>query len=116
MEITFLFIHIFLIATYLLTPLLAFLVVLVIVLGQVVGRIENWSKFNAFYWSFITALTVGYGDLRPSRHSTKLLSILIATLGIMFTGVIVGITVAAASNALNSVVDVKAVIRESISK
>lgn len=76
-------------------PLLGFFTLIIILLGQWVGRIENWSKFDAFYWSFITACTVGFGDIRPQKIFAKVLAILIAFIGIMYTGMIVSITVTA---------------------
>ena len=85
-------------------PLLAFLLLLIIGLGQWAGHIEKWEKFTALYWSFITALTIGYGDIRPDKKSTRILSVIIGMLGIMFTGIIVAITIAATTKALKTVV------------
>ena len=79
----------------LVAPFLAGFLVVIIGLGQWVGRREGWSRFDAFYWSMITALTVGYGDLRPSHKSTKFMAILVAIVGIMFSGVFVAATVTA---------------------
>jgi len=104
MKFTLDFLEIFGQAVVFVSPLLAFFCLVVLMLGQVVGRIEGWSKFNALYWAFITAFTVGYGDLRPSQKTSKVLSIVIALLGIMFTGIIVAVTVAAATTAFNNTV------------
>ncbi len=104
MEFTFLVLHQFFLGIYLTMPLLILLLLLVIALGQWVGRIEHWDKFTALYWSFITALTIGYGDIRPMEKSTRALSILIGMLGIMFTGIIVAITIAATRKALETVI------------
>ena len=103
MEFTFIVVQQFVYGISLTMPLLAFLLLLITGLGQWVGRIENWDKFTALYWSFITALTIGYGDIRPDKKSTKTLSIIIGMLGIMFTGIIVAITVAATGKALKTV-------------
>ena len=83
----------------LISPILLMLGLLVIVLGLVVGRIEQWTRFDAIYWALITALTVGYGDIRPTKKSSRVLSTIIAIVGIMFTGIIVAITVKATSGA-----------------
>jgi len=110
MGFTFAFVEIFLVALYLAAPLLLSFCVLIILVGQIVGRIEGWSGFDAAYWSFITALTVGYGDIRPSKRSAKTLSVAIAFTGIMFTGIVVALTLHAASKAFESYVDVEKVI------
>ena len=78
---------------WLYSPLLLLFISLITFIGQIVGRVEGWSIFDALYWSFITAFTVGYGDIHPSSKPARLMSILIALLGIMFTGFIVAITV-----------------------
>jgi len=80
-------------------PLLLGFLSIILLFGQVVGRIEKWKYFDATYWTFITALTIGYGDIRPIQKSTRLISIIIGLLGIMFTGLIVAITIATATKA-----------------
>ncbi|MBL4827795.1 MAG: two pore domain potassium channel family protein [Spongiibacteraceae bacterium] len=99
MDFSLTFMQIFFWAVYLIMPLLFLLCLVVIVLGQIVGKIESWSQFDALYWSFITALTVGYGDIRPLKKRSKILSILVALFGIMLAGIFVAITVEAASAA-----------------
>ena len=101
MEFTLLFLKFFLKALALGAPLLAFLFMLFVKLGHRVGRREGWSRFDAFYRSFITALTVGYGDFRPASRRSKLLALATATVGIMFSGVFVAVTVAAATEAFH---------------
>lgn len=82
---------------YLVAPILLMLSLIIIVLGLIVGRVESWSRFDALYWAFITALTVGYGDIRPLHKVSRVLSTVIAILGIMFAGIVVAITVEATS-------------------
>ncbi len=101
MEFTLLFLALFVKALKLGFPLLLFFFLLITLLGQWVGRLEGWSRFDAFYWSFITALTVGYGDFRPSSRKSKVLALATATVGIMFSGVFVAVTVAAATEAFH---------------
>lgn len=101
MEFTLLFLELFLKAMRLGFPLLLFFFLLITLLGQWVGRLEGWSRFDAFYWSYITALTVGYGDFRPSSRKSKVLALATATVGIMFSGVFVAVTVAAATEAFH---------------
>lgn len=99
MELTITFGKVFILGAYLIMPLFLFLCFFIVVLGQIVGRIEGWKKFDSFYWSFITALTVGYGDIKPLKRKSKTLSILIALLGIVFNGLVVALTVAAGAKA-----------------
>ena len=110
MKFTLDFVQLLLWGIWLVLPLLLFFVTLIVVLGQVVSRIEGWDKFDSLYWSFITALTVGYGDIRPVQKSSKAISILIALIGIMFAGVIVSITVTTATEAYKRNVDIHAIL------
>jgi voltage-gated potassium channel len=81
-------------------PLLASLALVITALGQVVGKMEGWPPFDSFYWSFITATTVGYGDVRPARRVPRILSILIALVGLTFTGILIAVAIHAATLAL----------------
>jgi len=96
-QFTFQFIKYFYHGLELAAPLLIFLALLIIVMGQVVGQRESWSRFDSLYWSFITATTVGYGDIRPLYKLSKTISVLIALTGMIFTGIIVALAINAAS-------------------
>lgn len=78
-------------------------------LGHVVCQLEKWSKFDGLYWSFITATTVGYGDIRPLKKVSKVLSVLIALVGIMLTGIMIAVTLNTASIAFEKHVDKAAI-------
>lgn len=93
MEFTLTFIYRFLLGLYLSAPVLLLLVLIVVGIGLFVGRRESWKLSDSLYWSFITASTVGYGDFRPRRRLSKLLSIVIAFVGLIFTGIMVAIAV-----------------------
>ena len=97
MEFTATFLHVFGWAIYLSSPLLIALALIVIILGQIVTFIEKWNKFDGFYWSFVTATTVGYGDIRPVKKLPRILSIFIAITGILFTGIILSAAVRSSS-------------------
>lgn len=81
-------------------PLLLTLALLITALGQIAGRIEGWPRFDGFYWSFITATTVGYGDIRPTKVGSRLIAIFIGILGLTFTGILIAIAIHAGTLAL----------------
>jgi len=83
-------------------PLLLSLAFVVVLIGQWVGRKEGWSRFDSFYWAFVTATTVGYGDVRPTKKGSKIAAILIAAFGLMLTGILIAIAVRAATVAMQA--------------
>jgi voltage-gated potassium channel len=89
---------------YLALPPLFFLCAIIIVLGLTVGRKEEWNRFDSIYWAFVTALTVGYGDFRPTKKLSKVLALIIALVGMMLFGIIVAITVNTFSSAFHEYV------------
>jgi voltage-gated potassium channel len=105
MDFVFEFIKISFSLLLLFSPLITFLCVLIVGLGLVVGHFEGWTRFNAIYWAFITALTVGYGDFHPLLKKTKVIAVLIVFLGYMMTGVMVSVTVTGAGKAFEKHVD-----------
>jgi voltage-gated potassium channel Kch len=84
-------------------PLLLSLGLGIALVGQAVGKKEGWSRFDSLYWSFVTATTVGYGDIRPVHRRSRILAILIAFMGLVLTGFVVAVAVRAATVALESV-------------
>ena len=100
MEFTITFIKLFMLIMYLGAPILFFLCSVIVILGLVVGKREGWTIFDSIYWTFITAFTVGYGDIRPKGKLSKVLAVTIAWIGISFTGVLVAATVASTTAAI----------------
>ncbi len=105
MEFTFRFVRIFFYGLELASPLLLSLALLITLLGQIVGFRESWGRFDSLYWAFITATTVGYGDIRPVARLSRILSVLIALTGIIFTGVIVALAINAATIAFSNLIE-----------
>ena len=103
MEFTLIFLKLFIYGLSLAAPLLVSLALFIFLLGQLVGIRE--SRFDALYWAFITATTVGYGDIRPMTRLSKAISILIALTGLIFTGIIVALAIHAAAESFKKIAD-----------
>jgi voltage-gated potassium channel len=101
--LTIVFVKDFVRGLWLMFPLLFSLLAAITLLGRWVGRIEGWSRLDSVYWSFVTATTLGYGDLRPSQRKSKIIAILIAFLGLILTGIVIAVAVQATSLALTQV-------------
>ena len=104
MKVTAEFLLLFIRGLYFAAPVLSALFLTIVLIGQIVGRREAWSKFDAFYWSFITAITVGYGDFHPCKRLSKGLAILISLVGVIFTGIVVAIALHAAQTSFRKYV------------
>ena len=75
--------------------LLGFLFLLL--LGAVaIAYLEDLGFGDSIYFAFITGLTVGYGDIEPVTVLGRVVSIAIAFVGLLFSG----LTVAVATRAL----------------
>ncbi len=98
--LTFTFLKDFGLALWLCLPLLFTLAFAITLLGQVAGKAEGWSRFDSFYWSFVTATTVGYGDIRPEKKVSRVIAIGIAFCGLIMTGILIAVAVHAATTAL----------------
>lgn len=105
MEFTLEFFNIFFTDLLHAAPLLAFLLALIIVFGFIIGRIEGWSLSDSLYHAFINATTVGYGDFRPTDKRAKLLAVMLAIIGLVFTGMVVAVALHAANYAYGQVYD-----------
>jgi voltage-gated potassium channel len=52
------------------------------------------TRFNAFYLSFMTLTTVGYGDITPVSKVARMLAIMESMSGTLFIGVLIARLVA----------------------
>ena len=83
-------------------PVLSAIVAIQLALGLLTGFVEGWSLGDAVYFTFITGLTIGYGDLVPRHTLTRALAIGIGFFGLFFTALIAAIAVYAMQSALNN--------------
>ncbi len=63
--------------------------------GLLIGYIEGWRIDDALYFTFVTGLTIGYGDLTPRHVVSRLLAIVIGLAGIVLTGLVAAVSVEA---------------------
>jgi len=105
MDFTFRYLQLFFKGVELASPLLFTTLTFITLLGLIVGARESWKWSDSIYWAFITATTVGYGDIRPVSHLSKALSVLIAITGITVTGILVAPAIKAASAAFEDLHD-----------
>jgi len=81
-------------------PVLSAILALQLALGLLTGFVEGWSLGDTVYFTFITGLTIGYGDLVPRQALTRALAIGIGFAGLFLTGLIAAIAVYAMHSAL----------------
>jgi Ion channel len=87
-------------AIHLTWPVLSIILAFQLTLGLLIGFIEGWSVGDAVYFTFITGLTIGYGDIVPRQVFARVLAIVIGISGLFLTGVIAGIAVYATHAAI----------------
>jgi voltage-gated potassium channel len=112
MKFTFDFLDMFVTGLFYIAPLLVSMLLVIVVLGHSLGRLEGWSRLDSIYYAFITATTVGYGDFHPRKRLSKILAIVIAFVGIVFTGIVVAIALNAGQHAFKETHDVAEITRQ----
>ncbi len=71
-------------------------IVALIIAGAVVfAGVEKMPIGEALYFAFITGLTVGYGDIVPATTVGRIISVFLAFVGILFTGLVIAVSVRA---------------------
>jgi len=63
--------------------------------GLLIGYLEKWRVDDALYFTFVTGLTIGYGDLTPRHTVSRLLAVVIGFAGIVLTGIVAAVIVQA---------------------
>jgi len=76
------------------------LVLLVAIGAVILSLVEQISLGNSVYLSFITAFTIGYGDITPATTIGKILCVIIGLIGIIFTGLVVAVSVRALASTI----------------
>jgi hypothetical protein len=80
-------------------PILSGLLVLIVALGVAAGLVEGWSVQESIYFSFVSGLTIGYGDFAPKTLLGRALAIGIGVCGILMTALVAAVAVQALTDA-----------------
>jgi len=88
-------------AIHLTWPVLSTILAVQVALGLLIAFVEGWSVGDAMYFTFVTGLTIGYGDIVPRQALARALAIGIGVSGLFLTGVIAAIAVHAMRSALS---------------
>jgi hypothetical protein len=60
-----------------------------------IAYVEKLPFGEALYFSFITGLTIGYGDIVMKTSLGRFIAILIGFIGVLFTGLVIAVAVLA---------------------
>lgn len=84
------FFRIFLKVMYAMRKILTALFSFIILLGILVGHIEGIGWTDGIYLAFVSALTVGYGDITPNTTIGRFICVAILPItGMLLTGIMV---------------------------
>ncbi len=92
------FFGIFLQVIYVLRKIVITLFAFIIAMGFVLAFVERLRIWDALYFAFVSALTVGYGDIVPHTAIGRFICVIVLPItGMLLTGIMV----AAAINAID---------------
>jgi hypothetical protein len=86
-------------------PIWGFLSVIITLLGIVLSKLEGLTIGSGIYCAWITATTVGYGDITPVNGLSKFLCVILAVIGIINTGIILSVALNASRTAMERNLD-----------
>lgn len=72
-------------------PTLVVLLGLLLVAAALISIDEKIGYGDALYFTMITGLTVGYGDVVPTTILSRVVSVLVGLIGLIFFGIIVAV-------------------------
>src|SRR2546423_14672516 len=72
-------------------PILSIILAIQVALGLLIGFVEGWSVGDAIYFTFVTGLTIGYGDIVPRQALARALAVGVGFCGVLLTGLSAGI-------------------------
>jgi voltage-gated potassium channel len=75
---------------FLLRSVLGVQLMLVLGGGLAFSYVEGISAWQGIYFAFITSTSVGYGDISPGTVTGQCISVVLAVVGTIFVGLVVG--------------------------
>ena len=85
--------HHFFYALWKIKVILFGLVVMLIAYAMAIAYLEKIPFADALYFTFITGLTIGYGDIVPVTHLGRVVAVLTGLQGVLITGLIIAVAV-----------------------
>lgn len=76
-------------------PIFSGVLIVMLGAGSIIGWIEGWGIGESVYFTFVTGLTIGYGDLAPKDTIARILIVPIGLCGIVLTGLVAAVSVQA---------------------
>jgi hypothetical protein len=93
----------FLIIIWRLSAVLLAMFTVVVISAGAISLIENRPFGESLYFTFITGLTIGYGDIVVKTPIARLIAVLLGLIGIIFTGIVVAAAIRAVEKSLKDV-------------
>lgn len=76
-------------------PIVSGIITVMVGCGLAIWRVEDWGLGESLYFTFVTGLTIGYGDFTPKHFAARVLALVIGFAGIVLTGLVAAVTVKA---------------------
>ena len=73
--------------------------------AAVIAYFEKITFADALYFTFITGLTIGYGDIVPVTHIGRIVAVFTGLQGLLITGMIVAVAVYALKETMEQMKD-----------
>ena len=77
-----------------------FLITLIVISAAAISQIEDLPFGEALYFSFITCLTIGYGDIVVKTPFARLIAVLLGLIGMIASGIMVAASIRAVEKSL----------------
>ena len=77
---------------------LGMLIILIVLHGLAIAYFESLGIADSLYFTFVTAFTIGYGDIAPVTPEGRVLCLLVGFIGMIVTGLVIAINTRALAN------------------